>query len=83
MGVTRELSLGGQEVPPSQSAHRETKSSGARLGGQILRADCDILEAAVAFLRGIDGLMLPIPEMAEPIHAWALLRLARAMEDNG
>jgi len=40
------------------------------------RIDLPILETAVAFARGIEGLMLPLPELAEPVHAWALLRLA-------
>jgi len=46
-------------------------------------ADLAILETAVAFLRGIDGLMLPIPEMAEPVHAWAILKLAQSLEEAG
>lgn len=52
------------------------------LTGRTSKADLVILETAVAFLRGIDGLMLPVPEMAEPIHVWAILRLAEALEDN-
>ena len=46
------------------------------------RIDLPILEAAVAFARGIDGLMLPLPELAEPVHAWALLRLAAILADK-
>jgi hypothetical protein len=46
------------------------------------RIDLSILETAVAFARGIDGLMLPLPELAEPAHAWALLRLAASLADR-
>jgi hypothetical protein len=44
--------------------------------------DLPLLEAAVAFARGIEGLMLPLPELAEPVHAWALLRLADKLGDK-
>lgn len=44
--------------------------------------DLPVLEAAVAFARGIEGLMLPLPELAEPAHAWELLRLADMLGDK-
>ena len=47
------------------------------------RIDLSVLETAVAFARGIDGLMLPLPELAEPAHAWALLKLAAVLGDRG
>jgi len=51
--------------------------------GLILgRIDLPVLEVAVAFARGIEGLMLPLPELAEPVHAWALLRFAAILGDN-
>ena len=34
------------------------------------------LEQAVAFARGVPGLMLPAPSEAEPMHAIELLRFA-------
>jgi hypothetical protein len=46
----------------------------------ILPTEFAILEAAVAFARGIEGVMLPVPEMADPVHSWALLTLAEILE---
>jgi len=46
------------------------------------RLDLSLLEAAVAYARGIEGLMLPLPELAEPVHAWVLLRLADMLGDK-
>jgi hypothetical protein len=57
-------------------------SNSIGFGGQIVTIDLAILEAAVAFARGIDGLILPFPEMAEPAHAWALLKLAESLGDS-
>jgi len=55
----------------------------AEIGFTRPRIDLPTLETAVAFARGIEGLMLPLPELAEPVHAWALLRLAAILGDRG
>lgn len=36
----------------------------------------DLLIQAVAFCRGLDGVMLPCPDLADWRHAWILLRYA-------
>lgn len=42
------------------------------------------LELAIAFARGVPGIMLPAPSEAEPMHAFELLQFAlRITEADG
>ena len=45
------------------------------------RAQLTALEQAVAFARGVPGLMLPAPTEAESVHAVELLRYAGSIVD--
>ncbi len=72
--------LGEKPMPRVQDPQLSTYAIPEVGANQI---DLSVLETAVAFARGIEGLMLPLPELAEPAHAWALLRLAACLGDRG